>query len=581
MGNNPFQKKKIRKIVICVTAVVLAAAIGLGCWWYFGARNTDPVFVYDFSYVGMTEYWGDNKESYGPVSTDKIQTVYLSTTQTVTEVMVQPGDSVKKGDVLMTFDTTLSDLALERKRLEVEKLKLQVQDAYGQLAQINSMVPMVIPEPTEPKDDPNLGTALVGDYQVGVDPTSDGSTGENPMICWLREGKNIDDALFEALRQKAMELQAKNRPVQPPEPTTPEPTVEPSTEPTGEPAPEPTGEPAPEPTGEPAPEPTGEPETPTQPQVADIDSFYVVFKVTEGNMSLAQRTVWQGVYAVRDGFGGFTFSFFDASCIQDTSVADISDPDDDSDIQWGSGYTAAQIAQMRAEQEKTIRDLEFQVKMAEADYKIMQTEVSDGNVYAQLDGEVISVLTEEEAKLNNQPLLKVSGGGGFYVQGTVSELDRDALRIGQEVTVNDWNTGSVYVGYIESIGDFPTEGNGWSGDGNPNVSSYPFTVFVDGEANFMEYSYVSIMYSAGETASGIYLENPFLRVENGQSYVYVQGEDGKLEKRIVTTGKSLWGSYTEILSGLSETDLIAFPYGKNVKEGARTVEGDMSDLYGY
>lgn len=573
MGNNPFQKKKIRKIVICVTAVVLAAAIGLGCWWYFGARNTDPVFVYDFSYVGMTEYWGDNKESYGPVSTDKIQTVYLSTTQTVTEVMVQPGDSVKKGDVLMTFDTTLSDLALERKRLEVEKLKLQVQDAYNQLAQINSMVPMVIPEPTEPKDDPNLGTALVGDYQVGVDPTSDGSTGENPMICWLREGKNIDDALFEALRQKAMELQAKNRPVQPPEPTTPEPTGEPSTEPTGE--------TSSEPTGEPAPEPTGEPETPTQPQVADIDSFYVVFKVTEGNMSLAQRTVWQGVYAVRDGFGGFTFSFFDASCIQDTSVADISDPDDDSDIQWGSGYTAAQIAQMRAEQEKTIRDLEFQVKMAEADYKIMQTEVSDGSVYAQFDGEVISVLTEEEAKLNNQPLLKVSGGGGFYVQGTVSELDRDALRIGQEVTVNDWNTGSVYVGYIESIGDFPTEGNGWSGDGNPNVSSYPFTVFVDGEANFMEYSYVSIMYSAGETASGIYLENPFLRMENGQSYVYVQGEDGKLEKRIVTTGKSLWGSYTEILSGLSETDLIAFPYGKNVKEGARTVEGDMSDLYGY
>ena len=99
MGNNPFQKKKIRKIVICVTAVVLAAAIGLGCWWYFGARNTDPVFVYDFSYVGMTEYWGDNKESYGPVSTDKIQTVYLSTTQTVTEVMVQPHRTAAPGKI--------------------------------------------------------------------------------------------------------------------------------------------------------------------------------------------------------------------------------------------------------------------------------------------------------------------------------------------------------------------------------------------------------------------------------------------------------------------------------------------------
>ena len=46
-------------------------------------------------------------------------------------------------------------------------------------------------------------------------------------------------------------------------------------------------------------------------------------------------------------------------------------------------------------------------------------------------------------------------------------------------------------------------------------------------------------------------------------------------------GKSLWGSYTEILSGLTEEDLIAFPYGKTVKEGAPAQEGDVSDLYNY
>ena len=48
----------------------------------------------------------------------------------------------------------------------------------------------------------------------------------------------------------------------------------------------------------------------------------------------------------------------------------------------------------------------------------------------------------------------------------------------------------------------------------------------------------------------------------------------------MTTGKALWGSYMEILSGLSEEDLVAFPYGKNVKPGAAAQEGDMSDLYG-
>ena len=60
----------------------------------------------------------------------------------------------------------------------------------------------------------------------------------------------------------------------------------------------------------------------------------------------------------------------------------------------------------------------------------------------------------------------------------------------------------------------------------------------------------------------------------------VQGEDGRLEKRFVTTGKALWGSYMEILGGLTEEDMVAFPYGKNVKVGAVTQKGDMSDLYG-
>ena len=49
---------------------------------------------------------------------------------------------------------------------------------------------------------------------------------------------------------------------------------------------------------------------------------------------------------------------------------------------------------------------------------------------------------------------------------------------------------------------------------------------------------------------------------------------------MVTTGKALWGSYTEVLDGLTAEDLIAFPYGKTVVEGADTVESDLSEIYG-
>ena len=126
-------KIKTKKIVLIILTAVLVLAAGGAGWFWFSQKNAEPVYVFPFEFVGMTEYWGDNQESYGPVSTDKIQTVYISDTQEVTEISVKQGDTVKKGDLLMSFDTTLSDLALERKRLDVEKLKLQLADAKNRL----------------------------------------------------------------------------------------------------------------------------------------------------------------------------------------------------------------------------------------------------------------------------------------------------------------------------------------------------------------------------------------------------------------------------------------------------------------
>ena len=71
----------------------------------------------------------------------------------------------------------------------------------------------------------------------------------------------------------------------------------------------------------------------------------------------------------------------------------------------------------------------------------------------------------------------------------------------------------------------------------------------------------------------------FVRSEDGQSYVYVAGKDGLLERREVVTGKSLYGSYTEIRSGLSAEDKVAFPYGKEVKEGCPTKAGNLDEFY--
>ena len=573
------RKGKMKRILISSIAAILVLALGGGIFAYFRSHSRESVNVYPFNYFGMTQYWGDSQESGGIVTSDRVQTVYLSDTQTVKEVLVQPGDSVKKGDVLMRFDTTLSDLSLERKRLEVEKLKLQLEDAQEKLREINNMVPMVIPTPSpEPSDPetPDLGEPLSVPYRIAEEKGFDGSSALQPLICWIGSGTDINAELFSALLEKAQELWENSR--EPAAPPASEPGQQPE-ETTALAATQETEFPT-EPSGENPAEPGTEPATEPDPEQKKTD-FYVIFKTTQDDMSLGATSTWQGFH-VRERDGGFTFRFFDASEIADPTLSQPAEPDDEPEINWGSGYTSAQIAQMRNEQEKTIKDLTFNIKMAEADYKIMQTEVSDGNVTAQFDGEVVSLLSADEAKMNNQPLMKISGGGGFYITGSVGELTREELLPGQEVTIQDWNTGASLCGTVETVGDYPTNSDGYYGVGNPNVSYYPFTVFVDGTADLMEGSYVSIQYSTGTgSENGIYLENPFLRKEGAESYVFVRGADGLLEKRNVRVGKSLWGSYTQILSGLSEDDLIAFPYGKNVMEGAETVEADPSELYSY
>ena len=595
------RKSKLKKLLIALVSLVLVGAIVAGIWLYSGT-NAEPVNVYSFNYMGMTEYWGDSQESYGYVQTDRVQTVFLSTTQTVTEILVSAGDEVKKGDVLLTFDTTLSDLAVERKRLAVEKLKLQLEDAKTQLWQINSMKPMVIPQPSDDEEqDENLGTALTEAYKISTQKKYDGSAPEKALICWLSSNTSITDAVLADLLKQAEEFQnynaqnssgsssesseppATNPPATEPPATEPPATEPPATEPPATEAPA-TEVPATEPPATEAPadlptETPDEPEPETEPEPIKVTQFYVVFKVTKNDMSLGSRITWQGVIVNVDDSGNFGMKFYDAGTLKDHSLPSDEEAPTTPQIDYGSGYTASQIAEMRSQQEKTIKDLEFQIKMAEAEYKIMLTEVSDGKVYAEVDGTVVSLLTEEEAQMTGQPLLKVSGGGGFYVEGTISELSRDEMTVGTEVSVNDWRTGMVYTGTIQSIGDYPSADGYWSGIGNPTATYYPFMVFVAEDADLQSGSYVSITYSAGSTESGIYLENPFLRTENGQSYVYVRGADGNLEQRFVTTGKSLWGSYTEILSGLTAEDFLAFPYGTEVKPGAPTREAEIQELY--
>ena len=140
--------------------------------------------------------------------------------------------------------------------------------------------------------------------------------------------------------------------------------------------------------------------------------------------------------------------------------------------------------------------------------------------------------------------------------------------------------GMMYEGTVTEIGDRPAEQNGWSG-GNNNVSWYPFTVFVDASAELQEGDWVSLTYNpqAETVDTAWYLQKFLIREENGRPYVYKRGEDGLLVKQYITTGKILWNELYEVRSGLSMDDYVAFPYGRDVVDGAETVEASPDQLY--
>ena len=752
--------KSRRKKVLIPAAILLLAVLGGGIWFAVG-RGSEPVNVYPFQYIGMTEFWGDNQESYGPVTTDKIQTEFLSDTQTITEVAVKDGDMVKKGDVLFSFDTTLDALSLERKRLEVEKVKVQIKAAEERLQDTRDMVPYVPPELKEPEE-PDLGEELKDKlYKISENVVYDGSKPETALICWLKDGTPVSDAILQDLYKTSLNYQEENAKKQAEaekekeessasdEPENAQNTLMEDTEPekavTKIPArlqfngdgvlnetvavgekivdaytyqgktywlksakikgqkeqlqdllvpvrPQEEGEDRdhwdatwgqgveveyvrsvsftaqqmkagkfadfeadplpllvdrdvilkisskihdlpkeyrvdfsvrPEnriftviPDGEYI-YLTGKPEELTTTPVdfmvtvkytfqdnyeqeraveetfpfsvvvveeplVQKGEFYVVFKTTEKNFLKGTPVVWHGAKVTAYEDGSFAVTPYNAFDFQDHTLPEEEEIEIDLPvIDPNHMYTAEEILDMQKQCYAIIKEQNEKLKLAETEYQIMERELGDGNVYAEIDGKVVSLLTEEEARQQKQPIVKVSGGGGFYIEGSVSELQRESLKLGQEVTINDWQNGGMYTGEVVSIGDFPSDNDNWNGMGNPTASYYPFKAFVSEDADLQAGSYVSMSYSTASAEQGIYLEKAFVRTEKGNSYIFVRGADGKLEKRPVKVGKVLWGSYYEILSPLGEEDCLAFPYGKNVKQGAPTVESDLNALYGY
>lgn len=569
-GEKPRMSKKLKKgIIIAACAVGVCGAVWGGLTIARNAQRSD-VKVYSVNDFCMTDYWGDTSSTSGMVTTDKIQKVFLSSSQTVNKVWVAEGDSVRKGDKLISYDSTLTQASVEQAKIDYDRQDESLTTAKNELEylkkaknketlkqeldKLNAELDALKKKYDEDPDHPYNGDApvtegAIKDYKKTM--TVKGADGSDQTVnvlyySWLSASRLNDSKVTEILTNLATLRADKDHP--------------------------------------------------------SVDTYVVLVQRYEdkvgGYVDNTVGLVITETYTAGDDTAvpavpeSRSVSFSVRSDLpefedterkyDDAAIKKLQQKINLANMYLENSMEQKDLAKAIVDKAQEVKEKEVNLRLAKLSLDKKTKELGDGNVYAEFDGTVKAVRNADEAYNNSEAVIELSGGGGYYVTGTLSEMELGSVKVGDTVSISSWMTGAACEGTIVSIDDYPTtSGNSW-GDGNRNVSYYPFKAFVEEDAALQANDYVDIQYQkAGtqEQGNSLYLQSWFIRTDNGKSYVMARNEDGRLEQRWVQTGRDLWGSYTQIRGGLTTDDYLAFPYGRDVVEGARTVEAAADELY--
>ena len=516
---------KKKKIILLIAAVLVVAAVVLGLIHLRNKNN--KAYVQLVADMNMT--WVlMNESSYGTISDSARQEIYLQPTDQVAEIFAVAGTAVKAGDPLFRYDTKTLELAVQERQLTVDSYAGSLDIARQQLAAYEKIVPTAaLPdEPAEPQ--PYQLTdeqKLPAQYHEDVTGQADRAyyCNDKTLVTGEQINRWIDEGLVVALQIWEGG--------QPPETATP-----------AQPDPDP-ADPAEPGQGE-AP---AQPEIPVEPDKPQPLAQWVIDGrnwpnlETDSFWSVADRAQWfPPVPELPD--------------IPDTPT-----------------YTEAQKAKLISDQELSIRRLENSLALAQNSLAQAKKNLDDATVRSAMDGTVTAMGDPHSPPQDGSAFCVVSGAQGVTLTGYISELDLAESRVGDRLSVTSWMTGMTTDARITHIADYPADRGGYyGGDGNPNVSYYQFTAYMENSDGFNVGEEVNIQSYIENVDQIIVLEKIYVRSDEGGHYVLVDDGTGHLERRDVTVQSTSEAEYVKILSGLTLDDMVAFPYGKSARVGALT-----------
>ena len=231
-----------------------------------------------------------------------------------------------------------------------------------------------------------------------------------------------------------------------------------------------------------------------------------------------------------------------------------------------------------------LKEAELKLKTKQSEIQKSEHLLANALVTSPVTGRITSISEEGTDQYGNpKAYISIQQTGSYRVKGQINEMQRGAIMEGDRVRMESrLNPEEVWMGTVTLVDyENPVQGNnnGYyvSSDSDEMSASsrYPFYVELDSMEGLIlgQHLYLSMAGEEPVSLEGVTLSGAFLCYdEDGSCFVWADDGQGKLEKRGVELGNydPMADAY-EILSGLSDSDYVAFPDEEVCLQGAPTI----------
>lgn len=231
-----------------------------------------------------------------------------------------------------------------------------------------------------------------------------------------------------------------------------------------------------------------------------------------------------------------------------------------------------------------LKEAELKLKTKQSEVQKSEHLLANALVTSPVDGRVTSINEEGGTDDYGKPkaYITIQQTGSYRVKGTLNEMQRGAIMEGNRMRMESrLDPSQFWMGTVTLVDyENPVQGNNSryviaSSDEMGFSSWYPFYVELDSSDGMIlgQHLYMTVAGEEEKTLEGVTLGSSFLCYdEEGNTYVWADNQ-GRLEKRAVELGEyDMMRDAYQILSGLEDSDYVAFPDEAVCIEGAPTTK---------